>query len=70
MVVEIVEELGWAGPRTENPFRILVDGEIYTTPEGFSLFWTEAEALRHSFKNLGVVPLGKVRQIPKRESNG
>jgi len=68
--VEVVEELGWAGPRTENPFRILVNGKIYTTPEGYSSFWTEAEALRHAFKNLGTVPMGKVRQIPKDSCNG
>jgi len=63
MDIFIFEELGWSGPRTENPFRIMVGGQVYKTPEGYSSFWTEADALRACAKYLGTVPLGDVKQI-------
>lgn len=65
MDIKIVEEQGHAGPRTDNPFRILVDGKIYTTPEGYSCFWTEAEALRYCAKSLGVIPTAPLGYISK-----
>jgi len=61
----IFEETGHQGPRTENPYRIMINGRVFTTPEGYSMFWTEADALRACAKHLGLVPAKEIKHIHK-----
>lgn len=58
-MIEIVLETGHQGPRTENPYKVMVRGEIIKDKS----FWTEADAIRYAVRTFGVLPTPGVRQV-------